>query len=61
LRSVASAKVIILGRCEEELRGVLLDLQSKIEDAARRFEPISQYQRNLALTESTSTAMVKEI
>jgi hypothetical protein len=61
LRSVASAKVIILGRCEEELRGVLLDLQSKIEDAARRVEPISQYQRNLALTESTSTAMVKEI
>jgi hypothetical protein len=37
---------------EEELRGLLLDLQSKIEDAAGRVELIPQYERNLALTRS---------
>jgi ABC-type lipoprotein export system ATPase subunit len=44
---------------EEELRGVLLDLQSKIEDAAGRVELIPQYQRNLALTQSQIKAAEK--
>jgi energy-coupling factor transporter ATP-binding protein EcfA2 len=44
---------------EEDLRGLLLDLQSKIEDAAGRVELIPQFQRNLALTQSQLRAAEK--
>jgi energy-coupling factor transporter ATP-binding protein EcfA2 len=44
---------------EEDLRGLLLDLQSKIEHAAAQVERIPQYQRNLTLTQSQLRAAEK--
>jgi hypothetical protein len=44
---------------EHELRDLLLELQSKIEDAIRKVELIPQYQRDLALTQSQIRAAEK--
>jgi hypothetical protein len=44
---------------EEELRQALLDLQSKIEEAARKVEQIPQYERDLALAQSQIQALEK--